>query len=174
MTTTTTTLRNQVDLDRVGQLVAKVSEDIEAAHTTWRADVTWTGGFRAQANIRNFAPTLSDEPVGLGGTDTAANPVEQLLAALGNCLAVGYAVNATVRGVTIERLSIAVSGNLDLRSFLGLEPGHAGFSDITAEVDFVTDADASTVAEIHAAVAATSPVGHTLSAAIPVSIKPAS
>lgn|GEM_PF-5093893 len=34
--------------------------------------------------------------------DVAANPVEQLLAALGNCLAVGCAANASIAGIEIE------------------------------------------------------------------------
>ena len=47
-------------------------------------------------------PIASDEPAGLGGTDTAPNPVEQVLAALGNCLAVGSAANATARGIALD------------------------------------------------------------------------
>lgn len=42
----------------------------------------------------DFDPIPSDEPAGLGGSDTAPNPVEQVLGALGKCLAVGYAANA--------------------------------------------------------------------------------
>ncbi len=68
----------------------------------------------------------SDEPTSLGGGDAAPNPVEQLLGALGNCLAVGYAANASVAGISIERLDITLDGDLDLRSFLGLAEAMPG------------------------------------------------
>src|SRR3984957_3345108 len=134
-----TTSLNQVDLEAVGALVGKIQEDPGAARTTWTANVRWAGAFRSESQVRDFPPTASDEPTGLGGSDTAPNPVEQLLSALGNCLAVG----------------------------------HAAFSAIRVRVDLDTDADAEAVAELHRKVAASSPVGHTLQAAVPVEITPA-
>jgi uncharacterized OsmC-like protein len=170
MTTTTDGQLNQVDLDAVGALVDKIKQRPSAALTTWSAEVRWTGAFRSEARIRGFAPIASDEPRGIGGTDRAPNPVEQLLGALGNCLAVGYAANASVAGITIRDLRIDVDGDLDLRTFLGLADGHAGFSAIRVAVHLDTDADDGAVAELHKKVAATSPVGQTLSQAIPVEI----
>ena len=168
-----TTSLNQVDLEAVGALVGKIQQDPEAARTTWAANVRWAGAFRSESQVRSFPPTASDEPTGLGGSDTAPNPVEQLLSALGNCLVVGYAANASAAGIAIKDLKITVDGDVDLRSFLGLAPGHAGFSAIRVRVDLDTDADAEAVAELHRKVAASSPVGHTLQAAVPVEITPA-
>jgi uncharacterized OsmC-like protein len=173
MTTTTGDYLNQVDLSAVGALVEEIRQRPSAAQTTWSAQVRWTGGFRSEATVRNFAPTASDEPAGLGGTDSAPNPVEQLLGSLGNCLAVGYAANASVAGITIRELRIDLDGDLDLHAFLGLADGHPGFSAIRVAVHLDTDADEAAVAELHAKVAATSPVGQTLSKAIPVEISPA-
>ena len=119
--------------------------------------------------MRAFAPIASDERAALGGTDSAPNPVEHLLAALGNCLAVGYAANATARGITISELTIDIAGNLDLHTFLGLRPGgHAGFDDISVDVSLESDATPEHIAELHQHVLSTSPVGHTLRAAVPV------
>jgi uncharacterized OsmC-like protein len=173
MTTTTGGQLNQVDLGAVGALVEKIRQRPSAAHTTWSAEVRWTGAFRSEAAVRNFAPIASDEPRGIGGTDLAPNPVEQLLGALGNCLAVGYAANASAAGITIRDLRIDLDGDLDLHAFLGLADGHAGFSAIRVAVHLDTDADEAAVAQLHAKVAATSPVGQTLSKAIPVEISPA-
>ena len=103
-----TTSLNQVDLEAVGALVGKIQQDPEAARTTWAANVQWAGAFRSESQVRSFPPTASDEPTGLGGSDTAPNPVEQLLSALGNCLAVGYAANASAAGIAIKDLKIAV------------------------------------------------------------------
>jgi uncharacterized OsmC-like protein len=173
MTTTTDGQLNDVDLNAVGALVGAIKERPGAAQTTWSAEVRWTGAFRSEAAVRDFAPIASDEPAGLGGTDRAPNPVEQLLASLGNCLAVGYAANASVAGITIRDLRIDLDGDIDLHTFLGLADGNAGFSAIRVSVHLDTDADEAAEAELHRKVAATSPVGHTLSRAVPVQISPA-
>lgn len=163
---------NEVDLPSVGALIEAVSAEPGKAHTTWSASVEWNGGFRSQASIRDFDPIPSDEPPGLGGTDTAPNPVEQLLAALGNCLAVGYAANLSAAGIPIESLRVDVEGDVDLHSFLGLRAGHAGFNGIRASVNIDTGSnDPGAVEALHRRVIATSPVGHTLSAAIPLDIQ---
>lgn len=173
MTTTTGDHLNQVDLSAVGALVEKIKERPSAGQTRWSAEVRWTGAFRSEAMVRNFAPIASDEPAGMGGTDSAPNPVEQLLGALGNCLAVGYAANASAAGITIDDLRIDLEGDLDLHAFLGLADRHPGFSAIRVAVHLDTDADEAAVAELHVKVAATSPVGQTLSKAIPVQISAA-
>jgi uncharacterized OsmC-like protein len=157
----------------VEALADKIRESPSAAQARFSAEVRWTGAFRSEAAVRKFAPIASDEPRGMGGTNSAPNPAEQLLAALGNCLAVGYALSASAAGVTIRDLRIDVEGELDLHPLLGLADGHPGFSAIRVAVHLDTDADEDAVAALHAKVAATSPVGQTLSRAIPVEISPA-
>lgn len=162
---------NGVDIAAVGGLAAAIVDDAAKAATTWSASVRWNGGFRSEASIRDFAPISSDEPRGLGGSDGAPNPVEQLLGALGNCLAVGYAANASVAGIELRDLRVDVSGDLDLHTFLGLRDGHAGFSSISVAVHIDSDADEAALEALHRRVTSTSPVGHTLGAAIPVDIQ---
>lgn len=169
MTTTTRTL-NDVNIGAVGDLVAAIQEEPARAETTWKAIVDWRGGFRSTATSREFDPVPSDEPLALGGEDTAPNPVEQLLGALGNCLAVGYAANATVAGIELESLKIDLEGDLDLHTFLGLKEGNAGYESITAKVSIVSDAPQKQIEDLHRKVVATSPVGHTLQRAVPVSV----
>jgi len=169
--TKTVTRLNNVDIETVASLAAKIGESPEVADTTWHADITWNGGFRSEAKIREFTPVISDEPAGLGGTDTGPNPVEQLLGALGNCLAVGYAANAAFAGVEIRDLRIEIDGDLDLHTFLGLTEANAGFSQISVAVHLDSDASAEQLAALHEKVISTSPVGHTLSRAVPLAIK---
>ena len=165
-------LLNEVDIDAVADLVGKIQEEPDVAATKWNAVVKWKGGFRSEATIREFAPIVSDEPGTLGGTDSGPNPVEQILAAYGNCLAVGYAANATVAGIEIKDLSIELEGDLDLHTFLGLKEGNAGYDNITVKVNIDTDASPEALQELHDKVSNTSPVGHTLGRAIPVKIEP--
>jgi uncharacterized OsmC-like protein len=170
MTVTTSTQNNDVNLEAVGGLVQAIQADPAHAQTTWAAHVTWKGGFASEARIRDFAPTPSDEPAGLGGGDAAPNPVEQLLAAFGNCLAVGYAANATVAGIELAGLRIDVKGDVDLHVFLGLAEGHAGFESISAAVHIDSDAPREQLEALHAKVVGSSPVGHTLQNTVPLDI----
>ena len=170
MTTQIDRTLNDVNLEAVGGLAAAIHQEPEKGQTVWEAEVTWKGAFRSEAKIRDFAPIPSDEPIGLGGTDTAPNPVEQLLGALGNCLAVGYAANASAKGIEIKDLKITLAGELDLHSFLGLRPGHAGYHNLQVEVHLDADGNDEQIAELHRTVIDTSPVGHTLGRAIPLSI----
>jgi uncharacterized OsmC-like protein len=159
---------NDVDLGAVTGLVGAIQERPEAAATSWSAEVTWSGGFRSEARVRAFAPVPSDEPVALGGTDKAPNPVEQLLGALGNCLAVGYAANASVAGIELRDVRIELTGDLDLHAFLGLRDGHAGFDGIRVAVHLDADAPQDALDALHTKVIGSSPVGHTLSRAVPL------
>lgn len=171
MTTTTSTSRlNEVDIETVGALIGAIQEEPAKAQTVWSARVRWKRGFQSETQVREFTPVLSDEPTALGGNDTAANPVEQLLGALGNCLAVGYAANATAAGIELKDVSINLEGDLDLSTFLGLTEGHAGYDGIRATVSIDSDATADQIAALHDKVVATSPVGHTLARPIPVAI----
>lgn len=170
MTDTTTLPLNDVDLEAVGELASAIIADGDRARTRWRASVQWTGGFRSEATIRDFAPLPSDEPAGLGGSDTAPNPVEQILAAFGNCLSVGYAANASAAGIELRDLRIELEGDLDLHTFLGLTDGNAGFEQIRVAVHLDTDADADAIAALHEKVTRTSPVGHTLARAVGVRV----
>lgn len=171
MSPTATTHLNDVAIDTVAGLAGKIQQDPDVAATTWRAAVTWDSGFRSTASIRDFDPVASDEPQALGGTDSAPNPVEQLLAALGNCLAVGYAANATAAGIEIRDLRIELEGDLDLHTFLGLNAdGNAGYDAIRVGVTLDCDASAEALQTLHESVVGTSPVGHTLSRAVPVDI----
>ena len=171
MTAAVTTTLNDVDMDAVAGLAGKIQQEPEVASTRWSASVDWKGGFRSEAKIRDFAPAASDEPAQLGGTDSGPNPVEQVLAALGNCLAVGYAANASAAGIELKDLRIELEGDLDLHTFLGLNPeGNAGYERISVKVHIDSDAPAADIQALHDKVVGTSPVGHTLSRPVPVKI----
>jgi uncharacterized OsmC-like protein len=166
----TTAYLNEVDLPTVGALVQSIQDDPNNAQTTWKSEVTWDGAFRTSARSRDFDPIAFDEPPGLGGTNTAPNPVEQLLGALGSCLVIGYAANASVAGIELKDLRIELEGDLDLKTFLGLGDGNAGFSTIGATVHIEADADDEAIEALHRQVVSTSPVGHCLSRSIPLDV----
>lgn len=171
MNTTVSTKLNDVNIESVASLAKKIQQEPEVAASKWNAHVQWKGGFRSEAKIRDFAAAVSDEPNALGGTDTGPNPVEQVLAALGNCLVVGYAANATAVGIEIKDLNIALEGNLDLHTFLGLKDENAGYNHISVKVHIDSSASPEELIALHDKVTKSSPVGHTLSNAVPLKIE---
>jgi uncharacterized OsmC-like protein len=77
-----------------------------------------------------------DEPAGLGGTDTAANPVEFALAALGSCQVITYQFWAAKLGVQLDSVKVTVDGDLDLHGFFGFSKNtRPGFTDIRVTVE---------------------------------------
>ncbi len=159
---------NGLDSDELLAIVEAVKQNWERGKTVWQAQARWLGGFRVETGSRGFTLT-QDEPDMLAGTDTAANPVELVLQAYAACLAIGYAMNAAVRGITIHDLRIDVEGEIDLPGFLGLEPpdeAHVdrlpGYKKVTARVKMSADADAAMLKDLHDHVVRTSPVGVTL------------
>ncbi len=62
MANDTSNLLNEVNINAVAGLVGKIQEEPDVAATKWNAVVKWTGGFRSEATIREFAPIVSDEP----------------------------------------------------------------------------------------------------------------
>jgi uncharacterized OsmC-like protein len=122
--------------------------------------------------LRGARPRVRPVPVGRTGRARRhrqrTQPGQQLLGSLGNCLAVGYAANASVAGIALRGLRIELSGDVDLHAFLGLRGGHAGFDGIRVSVHVDSDAAEEALQELHAKVIGSSPVGHTLSRAIPL------
>ncbi|MDB5595262.1 MAG: OsmC family protein [Hyphomicrobiales bacterium] len=100
------------------------------------------GRFRHLNYIRNLAPYIVDEPPGLLGDDTAPNPSEASLAALGSCLAVGLHANAVHRGWTVRKLELELEGDLNITAVWGTgdtSEKPVGFTDVRVKVDMVCD-----------------------------------
>lgn len=166
-----THIPTDIDLDAIRTLVAAIEENPTLARNVFRAEVTWKGGLRSEATVRGHGPLPSDEPKSLGGADTAPNPVEQVLAAFGHCLAVGYAANAAAAGIELRDLRLELEGDLDVRTFLGLGDGNAGYEAIRVRVHLDAEATPEEVARLHDRVTATSPVGHTLARPVTVDVR---
>jgi uncharacterized OsmC-like protein len=92
------------------------------------------------AEARNFKIVI-DEPPTLGGTDHGANPVEYLLASYAGCLNVMGHMVAGELGFQLEKLEIAVEGNLNPARLFGKSfTDRAGFKDIRVSLKPFADA----------------------------------
>src|ERR1700675_5055679 len=86
-------------IDRNGlELLIETSKANPKVIKTLKCNTVDAAKFRHANYIRNLPPYIVDEPPGLLGDDTAPNPSETSLAALGSCLAVALHANAVHRG----------------------------------------------------------------------------
>jgi uncharacterized OsmC-like protein len=128
-------------------------------------------GLRSEAKIRQFTVTI-DEPARLGGTDTAPNPVEFVLAALAACQEITYRAYATALGVPPESLSVRLEGSLDLRGFFAVsDDARPGFTGIRGTVALRSSWSPQELAKLKAVADAHCPVLDLLRNPTPVELE---
>ena len=80
-----------------------------------------------------------------GGTNEAPNPGVLGRAALGSCLAIGYAMWASRLGVPIESLEVEIQADYDVRGELGVadevRPGYAEIRYVVSVTSSASEAD---------------------------------
>ena len=109
-----------IDCLGLDKLAKKGKEQPASGKVTLRAKTVTEGQFRNLTFIRDLAPVVIDEPPHLLGENTAPNPSESVLAALGACLAVGYMANASQRGIALTEITIEIEGDIDVSAVWGL------------------------------------------------------
>ncbi len=123
------------------------------------------GQFRNLNFVRDLPAHVIDEPPGLLGQDTAPNPSEAVLAALGSCLSVGIHANAVMRGITLTKLELELEGDINITGVWGigdLTEKRLGFTDVRVKVDLEGDASREELENLVAHSNAWSPVANTL------------
>lgn len=123
---------NGLDIAAISRAIQTIAQDPAEGRLAFKVRTDWKGGMRLDSRIDAWEQAgkeiarghhiATDEPVGIGGSDTAANPQEMLLAALNACIAVGFVVECTRRGIGLISVRIEARGALDLRGFFGLDP----------------------------------------------------
>lgn len=120
---------------------------------------------------RNFE-IIVDEPQSLGGTDSAANPVEYVLAAFAGCLNVMGHLIASEMGISLKGLKIEISGHLNpARLFGKSDAERAGYKGIVVKMIPDTDADESLLQQWLHAVEERCPVSDNLQNITPVKVE---
>jgi uncharacterized OsmC-like protein len=155
-----------IDCFGLDKLAKKNKEKPASGKVTLRAKTVTEGQFRNLTFIRDLAPVVIDEPPHLLGENTAPNPSESVLAALGACLAVGYMANASQRGIALSEITIEIEGDIDVSAVWGLgdtyEGKVAGFTAVRVKAHLVGNASREELAEIIEWANKWSPVANTL------------
>ena len=125
----------------------------------------WEGGSRSRVEFKGMA-------VHLGGDDEF-NPMQMFLATLAACDVDLIAMHASLLGLKIESLSVEAAGHFNVRSYLGLDgaPG-SGYDGISYTVRIsVPDATPEQIAYLRERCERSSPVGDSMSRAIPLNLE---
>ena len=159
---------NGLDVDALHDVIEQVKADPAKGIVEFTVKTGWKGQTRSETSVesyklggkeikRRFA-IRADEPLELLGENTAPNPQELLMAALNACITVGYVAGAAVNGVTLSKLEIETTGQLDLRGFLGIDPNvKAGYESIQYVVRIAGNGTPEQFRQIHENVINTSP-----------------
>lgn len=99
-----------IDRDKLQALSERGRADPSVVRTVRAKTIAEGRRFRHLNYIRSLDAHIVDEPPALLGDDTAPNPTEALLAALGTCVAVGLQANAVARGWTVKGIEIESEG----------------------------------------------------------------
>lgn len=154
-------------IDKTGLegLIAKGREN-PAAIKTVKCRTIAEGKFRHLNMIRNLPAHIVDEPPVLLGDDTAPNPSEAALAALGSCLAVGIHANAVARDITVRSLELELEADINITSVWGtgdVSPKPVGFDAVRVKVHLDADAPQAELDALIAHATNWSPVANTFS-----------
>ena len=124
---------NGLDLEALGSVVREIERDAKKGMVAFRVSTAWRGQTKSRSTVESY--TIGgqevrrhfeldvDEPHELLGQNSAPNPQEMLMAAFNACITVGYVAGAALKGITLEKVEIETAGELDLRGFLGIDPG---------------------------------------------------
>jgi uncharacterized OsmC-like protein len=163
---------NGIDIEAMEAGIATVAQG-GTRSAPKAARVRWLSGLKFKAHTRNHT-FIVDEPAHLAGEDESPNSMEYVLGAYGACLATGFVLNASKRGIAIRNMEVVLASKQNnVFTFLGIEPagqGHSGFEEIVAKLYVQANADEATLREIWEHTLKTSPVGNSLMSQ--VTIKP--
>lgn len=159
---------NGLDVDALHEVIKEVTKDPAKGIVEFKVKTGWKGQTRSETSVESYKlggseikrrfTVKADEPFELLGENTAPNPQELLMAALNACITVGYVAGAAVNGITLSKLEIETTGQLDLRGFLGIDPNvKPGYESIQYVVHIAGNGTAEQFQEIHENVIKTSP-----------------
>lgn len=164
-----------IDRQGLDGLIAKGRENPQAIKTL-KCRTIAEGKFRHLNIIRNLPAHVIDEPPVLLGDDTAPNPSEAALAALGSCLAVGIHANAVARDIVVRSLELELEADINITSVWGTgdtSPKPVGFDAVRVKVHLDADAPQAELDQLIAHAATWSPVANTFTKPVALSVEPA-
>jgi uncharacterized OsmC-like protein len=88
--------------------------------TTRSVNAKWLGGYLVEVAAGRFQIRV-DEPESVGGTDSAPQPTDYLLASVASCFTMALAHSARKRGLDLPPFEVNVTGTYDGPRFTDIE-----------------------------------------------------
>ena len=185
MPTITESIRNGVDTERMFATLDLIKGQPELAKFQFRATNRWLGGAHNRSTVKDFYAAGGDdttrtaafeldagEPAILLGTDTGPNPAEYLLHALAACLTTSIVYVAAARKVPLTSVESTLTGDMDVRGALGVDPEpRNGFERVTVSFRVTGDAPPEKLREIVERAKARSAVYDMVANGVPVAVE---
>jgi uncharacterized OsmC-like protein len=151
-----------VDTEKLFATLDLIKAQPELARFQFRATNRWIDGGHNRSTIKGFYAAGGEdssrgeafeldagEPAILLGTDTGPNPAEYLLHALAACLTTSIVYVAAARKVELTSIESTVTGDMDVRGALGVDPEpRNGFERIAVSFRVTGDAPADKLREV--------------------------
>lgn len=132
-----------------------------------KSTIKVTGG--TTCTIEGSGWTLTgDVGIAAGGNNAGPGPGVFERAALGSCLAIGYAQQAAVMGVPIEGIEVEIETKFDARGMLGVVDQPPGFTKITYNINITSPAPVAAILKVIDVADQRSPVRDDFRRAIPI------
>lgn len=161
-------------IDKVGlAALAEKGKSNPASAVTLKTKTVCEAKFRNLNFIRNLPAHVIDEPPHLLGDDTAPNPSEAVLAALGSCLSVGLHANAVAQGISLSKIELELEGDINVTAVWGvgdLGDKRLGFTDVRVKVYLEGDATQEQLEQLVSHSNYWSPVANTLRTPVNVTV----
>ncbi|MFD1706291.1 OsmC family protein [Siminovitchia sediminis] len=133
---------NDINIPALNNYIEEITGNPDQAMVDYNIKLEWQGGTKSKVTTKGMTfgeqqikrdfTFVVDEPPQLLGEDTHPTPQEYLLAGMGSCMMVGYAVGASMMGIELEKLEIEMEAGLNLRGFLEVDPeAPIGFKGVT-------------------------------------------
>ncbi len=177
--------QNGLNLEQMQQTVAAIQRNPDIAQFEFRARNRWISGGENRSQIKGFYGACAEdtsrtatfeftngEPPVLLGQNEGANPVEFLLHALAGCVTTTTVLHATVRGITIHKLSTELKGNIDVQGLLAMDDSvPVGYESIQIKMKIEADCSDEELDELIGFAREHSPVCNTICRPVPVSVE---
>jgi organic hydroperoxide reductase OsmC/OhrA len=165
-------------IDRSGLIrLSEKGKSDPGAVRTLKVKTVLESKFRHLNYIRNLPPHVIDEPPGLLGDDTAPNPSEAVLAALGSCISVGIHANAVYRDIRLSKVTLDLEGDINITAVWGTgdtsKNKTVGFSAVRVKVHLEGDAPKAELDALIQHADRWSPVANTLRLPVNLTVEPA-
>lgn len=185
-TSSSDTTVNGLNTKVLNDLTDKLKNDPSKGRVTFFSNTDWKDGMQsittfsgyivdgklAHQNERKFE-LKGDEGFELGGKDTAPGAVEEMMYAVGTCIAAAANANAALMGVKLTMLKVTLESDIDMHGLMALDPKvRPGVLEFRTKIQIAGNADEETLKKIAMAGYKFSPVSDTVRNGVSKAVPP--